>query len=239
MEFVKDQILFTEKYRPQNLADCVLPAPLKKNLQALVDSGDLTNCLFTGGPGVGKTTAAKAMCRELDIDYLMINASLEGNIDVLRTKIQRFASTVSMMNNKRKMVILDEADYLNKQSTQPALRAFMEEYSSNCGFLLTCNFQNRLIEPLWSRSAIFDFKFPKQNEPAAKELMANFLKRCHEILMAENVTYENRVLVELIKKHYPDFRRILNELQTFAKTGNIDSGIIVGSKISLDELVPY
>lgn len=235
---MREQFLWVEKYRPQTIAECVLPLALRKPLQGFVDTGNIPNTTMVGSQGTGKTTTAEALCKELDLDYLKINASLEGNIDTLRTKIMRFASSVSLMSDSRKVVILDEADYLNKQSTQPALRAFMEEFSSNCGFILTCNFKNRLIEPLWSRAPILDFEYPKAESKEAKGLMLEYLKRCRTILETENVEYEDKAIAALIKKYYPDWRMVLNVLQKYAATGKIDSGVLVEHAYSLKGLVP-
>jgi DNA polymerase III delta prime subunit len=235
----QDQILFTEKHRPQTVADCVLPAHLKKTFQDFVDSGTLPNLLLTGGSGVGKTTVAKAVCNEMGIEYLFINASLEGNIDTLRNKIQKYASSVSLMSDKRKFVILDEADYLNRQSTQPALRAFMEEFASNCGFIMTCNYQNRLIEQLWSRSTVIDFRFPKEEH---KSLCMQFLHRCKNIMEQEGIRAETddvKLCAKLVSKYYPDFRRVLNELQRHSSSGIISGDILVSDFSDTDSLMDY
>jgi len=235
---MRQQFLWVEKYRPQTIADCVLPESLRNTLQGFADSGGIPNTLMVGSQGVGKTTAAEALCKQLDIDYIKINASLEGNIDTLRNKILRFASSVSLMSDSRKMVILDEADYLNPQSTQPALRAFMEEYSSNCGFIMTCNFKNKLIEPLWSRAPILEFEYPKPDSAEAKRLMYEYLIRCRMILEAEGVEYEDKAVASLIKKYYPDWRMVLNVLQKYALSGKIDSGVLVEHAYSLNGLLP-
>ena len=241
---MREQFLWVEKYRPKTIKDCVLPKSIRRPLLGFVDAGDVPNTLMVGSQGTGKTTVAEALCHELDIEYLKINASLEGNIDTLRNKILRFASSMSLMSSKRKMVLLDEADYLNPNSTQPALRAFMEEYSSNCGFILTCNFKNKLIEPLWSRAPILEFTYPdlesKKPEEAreAKELMVTYLKRCQWILDQEGVPYENAAVAALIKDYYPDWRMILNVLQKYATTGAIDSGVLAEHAYSLAGLVP-
>jgi DNA polymerase III delta prime subunit len=233
---MSDQILWTEKYRPHKIADCVLPKSLKDTFQSIVDNFEMTNLLLVGPAGVGKTTVAKALCDELDVEYLFINASLEGNIDTLRTKIHRFASSVSLMSDKRKYIILDEADYLNRQSTQPALRAFMEEFASNCGFIMTCNFQNRLIEPLWSRASVIEFRFQKADK---KQLLMEFYKRCLYILDSESITYDQKSIAQVISKYYPDFRRSINELQRFSAVGNIDSSILVSDFTDFDLLSDY
>lgn len=235
---MREQFLWVEKHRPKKISECVLPESLRRTLQGFVDSGDIPNTLMVGSQGTGKTTAAEAVCRQLGVDVLKVNASLEGNIDTLRNKILRFASSVSLMSDKRKMVILDEADYLNKQSTQPALRAFMEEYSSNCGFILTCNFKNKIIEPLWSRAPVLEFAYPKEDSNEAKALMAQYLKRCEGILDSEGVEYDRKVLALLIKKFYPDWRMVLNVLQKYSMSGQVDSGILTSRAQSTSDLVP-
>jgi len=218
-----DQFLWVEKYRPKTVEECILPKELKNTFQQIVDSGELPNLMFTGTAGLGKTTVARALCEQLGIDYIVINGSEEGNIDTLRTKIRQFASTVSLSGGY-KCVILDEADYLNPQSTQPALRGFIEEFANNCRFILTCNFKNRIIEPLHSRCGVIDFKFDKK---LLATLCGQFLVRLKDILAKENITYAEPVLAELIMKHAPDWRRVLNEAQRYSITGSIDEGILV------------
>lgn len=222
----KDQFLWVEKYRPKTIEECILPAGLKQTFQSIVDTGDLPNMMFTGSAGVGKTTAARALCNQLGLDYILINGSEDGNIDTLRGKIKQFASTVSLQGGQ-KVVILDEADYLNPQSTQPALRGFIEEFSSNCRFILTCNFKNRIIDPLHSRCSIFEFNYGSTNG----RLAGNFMKRLQMILDSEGIIYENAVIAELIMKYIPDWRRVLNECQRYGMSGHIDTGILV----TLDE----
>jgi DNA polymerase III delta prime subunit len=217
-----DEFLFTEKYRPHRIADTVLPKNLKETFQKFVDDKNIPNMILSGGPGTGKTTAARAMLDELNCDYIIINGSLRGNIDTLRVEIQQFASSVSLQGG-RKYVILDEADYLNPNSTQPALRNFMEEYSRNCGFILTCNFKNRIIEPLHSRCSVIDFTIPINEKPT---LAKEFFIRVKNILSLENIEYEPKAIIEIITKYFPDNRRILNELQRYSATGKIDSGIL-------------
>ncbi len=215
--------LWVEKYRPREINETILPAELKNTFQQFVDKKYVPNMLLTGSAGVGKTTVAKAMLEECGFDYVMINGSMNGNIDTLRTEIKNFASTVSL-TGARKYVILDEADYLNPQSTQPALRNFMEEYSKNCGFILTCNFKNRIIEPLHSRCSVVEFKIPgSEKQKLAKE----FFNRVSKILEAEKVTADLKVVAELITRHFPDWRRVLNELQRYSASGHIDTGILV------------
>ena len=214
--------LWVEKYRPKTVEDTILPADLKATFQQFVEQKNVPNLILTGGPGVGKTTIAKAMLEELGCTYIVINGSMNGNIDTLRNEIKNFASTVSFSGG-RKYVILDEADYLNPQSTQPALRNFMEEFSANCGFILTCNFLNRIIAPLHSRCSVVQFKINNSDKP---KLAGRFMKRMTGILQKENVEFEEKVVAELIMKHFPDWRRVLNELQRYSATGKIDTGIL-------------
>ncbi len=233
-----NEFLWVEKYRPQLIQDCILPNSIKKTFEDIVNGGELHNMLLTGTAGTGKTTIAKALCYELGLDYLMINGSEESGIDTLRTKIKQFASSVSLSGGY-KVVILDEADYLNPQSTQPALRAFMEEFSSNCRFILTCNFKNRIIEPLHSRCAVVEFNIPKKDMP---ELCMEFLDRCCYILNTEGpITYEKEVIAELILKHQPDWRRVINELQRHSASGKIDSSILIHqiADLAIVDLITY
>lgn len=219
---IRDDYLWVEKYRPKTIEECVLPKQLKKTFQTFVDQKEVPNLLLCGRAGVGKTTVARALLEQLGCDYIVINGSLNGNIDTLRNDIQSFASTVSLSGG-RKYVIFDEADYLNPNSTQPALRNFMEEFANLCGFILTCNFKNRIIEPLHSRCSVVDFKITNEEKP---KLASDFFKRTIEILCAENVEFEEKVVAAVITKHFPDWRRVLNELQRYSATGKIDSGIL-------------
>ena len=215
--------LWVEQYRPKTIDDCILPDSLKNLFSSFIKKGELSNMLFSGTPGIGKTTVAKALCEEMNCDWIMINGSEEGGIDVLRNKIKNFASTVSLSGGK-KVVILDEADYLNPQSTQPALRGFVEEFHKNCRFILTCNFKNRIIEPLHSRFSNIEFKVNPKDKP---KLASRLFERAIYILKEQNVSYEDKVLVELITKHFPDFRKLINELQRYSVSGSIDAGILV------------
>jgi DNA polymerase III delta prime subunit len=217
------EYLWVEKYRPAKIDDCILPKNLKETFKQFVQTGELPNFLFCGTAGVGKTTVAKALCNEVGAEYLLINGSEESGIDVLRTKIKSFASTVSLTDSK-KVVILDEADYLNPNSTQPALRAFIEEFSNNCRFIFTCNYKNRIIEPLHSRCAVVDFKIENTEK---QEIAAAFFKRTMGILKQENIVADQKVVAELVTKHFPDWRRVLNELQRYSVSGKIDSGILL------------
>ena len=217
---MSNDFLWVEKYRPRKIADTILPDSLKQVFQKIVDTGELPNMLFTGTAGLGKTTVAKALCNELELDYILINGSEEGNIDTLRTKIKQFASSISLQGGY-KIVILDEADYLNPQSTQPALRGFIEEFSNNCRFLLTCNFKNRIIEPLHSRCGVYEFNTSKKDMIT---LCEQFMARAEYILRQENVDYDKQTVVNLIMKHAPDWRRILNELQRQSMVGIVATG---------------
>ena len=229
-----EEFLWVEKYRPRIVEECVLSQDLKKIFQNVLDKGELQNMMFTGTAGTGKTTVARALCNELDLDYIIINGSEESGIDTLRNKIKQFASSVSLSGGL-KVVILDEADYLNPQSTQPALRGFIEEFSANCRFILTCNFKNRIIEPLHSRTSVIEFAMPKKEKEA---LAGQFMQRVQQILSVESINSEPAVIAELIMKYFPDFRRTLNELQRYSNFGKIDSGILVNANdIALDTLM--
>lgn len=231
-----EEFLWVEKYRPKTIADTILPESLKSTFQEFVNQKNIPNLILNGPAGCGKTTVARAMLEELDCDYIIINGSMNGNIDTLRNEIKNFASAVSLSGG-RKYVILDEADYLNANSTQPALRNFMEEFSKNCGFILTCNFKNRIIEPLQSRCSVIDFKISKKDLP---ELAAQFMKRVCNILTTENIEFDKASVAEVLKKHFPDWRRVLNELQRYSATGKIDSGILVNmQEISLKSLMDF
>ena len=230
------EFLWVEKYRPKTIDECVLPSSIKENFQKVLIQGKLQNMMLTGTAGTGKTTAAKALCNELGLDYLLINGSEESGIDTLRNKIKQFASTVSLQGGY-KVVILDEADYLNPQSTQPALRGFIEEFSANCRFILTCNFKNRIIEPLHSRCTTIEFNIPKKE---AERLASVMMARLMLILDDEGIKYEHPVLAELIMKHMPDWRKVINELQRYSVSGVIDSGILVQlSDVSMTNLVSF
>ena len=231
----RDDFLWVEKYRPTKISDCVLPSDLYEPFSDFVDQGKLPNLILAGGPGTGKTTAAKALCEETQTDYLMVNGSDEGrSIDTVRTTLNQFCSSVSMTGNG-KAIIMDEADYMNPDSVQPALRGFIEKFGNNVSFLFTANYPNRIIDPIHSRCAVFDFVIPK-NE--IKKIAEKYLELCGDILSKENVEYENKVLAELIMKHFPDFRRVLNELQRYSTSGRIDTGILTSlEEVNVGELV--
>ena len=218
--------LWCEEYRPKTIEDCILPQHLKDTFLEIVKTGEIPNMLFTGTAGLGKTTVARALCNELDLDYILINASEDGNIDTLRGKIKQFASSISLSGGY-KVVILDEADYLNAQSTQPALRGFIEEFSKNCRFILTCNFKNKIIEPLHSRCGVIEFNTSKKD---MQGLCGLFMNRALNILSAEDVHVPDKnVLAELIMRHAPDWRRILNELQRHSRNGQLNLDVIGGT----------
>jgi DNA polymerase III delta prime subunit len=231
-----ESYLWVEQYRPKDVSSCILPKNLKDTFIEFVESDNIPNLILSGRPGVGKTTIAKAMIEQIGATYMMINGSEESGIDILRTKIKNFASTVSLEGG-RKYLILDEADYLNPQSTQPALRGFIEEFHKNCGFILTCNYKNRLIEPLHSRCSVIEFTIPKSEK---QKLASGFMKRVISILDEEGIKYENRVIAEVINTHFPDWRRTLNELQRYSVSGKIDAGILVNlSDVNIKELIHY
>jgi DNA polymerase III delta prime subunit len=220
---MSDQFLWVERYRPQTINECILQEGIKQTFKDYISSGELPNFLFYGTAGVGKTTVARALCNEIGADCMFINGSDESGIDVLRSKIRGFASSVSLTDAK-KVVILDEADYLNPQSTQPALRGFIEEFADNCRFILTCNFKNRIIEPLHSRCSVIDFRVSGKDKI---ELAGQFFKRVMSILNQEGIDFDKKVVAELVQKHFPDFRRVINEMQRYSVSGKIDSGILV------------
>ena len=231
----RETFLWVEKYRPKKITDCILPESIKNTFIEFVGQKEIPNLLLAGGSGVGKTTVARALCEELHGDYILINGSEESGIDVLRNKIKTFASTVSLQGGY-KVVILDEADYLNPQSTQPALRGFIEEFHKNCRFIFTCNFKNRIIEPLHSRCSVIEFKINGNKNQLAHE----FMGRVGSILKEEKIGFDEKVIAELIMKHFPDWRRVLNELQRYSVSGTIDSGILVNiAEVSLKELMTH
>lgn len=226
--------LWVEKYRPTTIDECVLPERLKKTFKDMVESGESQNLLLSGSAGCGKTTVAKALCNELETDWMMVNCSEDGNIDTLRTRIRGFASTVSLTGSK-KVVILDEFDYANAQSTQPALRGFIEEFADNCRFILTCNFKNRIIEPIHSRCTCIHFQFGKKD---MSKMSSQFMDRITHILEGESVPYEDKVIAKLIVRYAPDFRRVINELQRYSVAGTIDVGILADVKnIKINDLM--
>lgn len=233
---LREHIIWTEKYRPKTIDECILPEKNKKPFREFVKSGIIPNLMLSGTPGIGKTTVAMALCDEMGYDWMFINASLEGNIDVLRTKILQFASTVSLMGS-RKCIILDEADGMNANSTQPALKGFIEEFANSCSFIFTCNQKNKIIEPIRSRCAQVDFRIDKGDKLT---IASQILDRLKHILKSENVDYDEPVLVELIKKHFPDFRSIINSVQQYSMGGKIDTGILANiSEVKLTELIKH
>jgi len=227
--------LWVEAYRPSTIDECILPNALKKTFNDIVSTGQLPNMLFTGTAGLGKTTVAKAMCSMLDLDHILINGSEEGNIDTLRGKIKQFASSVSLSGGV-KVVILDEADYLNPQSTQPALRGFIEEFSDNCRFILTANFKNRIIDPLHSRCGVYEFNSDRKD---MVKLCGKFMMRVKEVLKNEGIETDKQTdiaIAELIMRHAPDWRRVLNELQRGAIGGTLEIASLANGNTAYDKL---
>mgnify|MGYP001186566311 FL=1 len=229
--------LWVEKYRPKTIEDCILPEDIKSTFQSFLRQGEISNLLLSGTAGTGKTTVARALCEELKCDYLIINGSDEGRqIDTLRTKIKNFASTVSLTEDaNHKVIIVDEADYMNADSVQPALRNFIETFYKNCRFIFTCNFKNKIIPALHSRCTVVDFKIVNGQKKKCADLMLN---RLGNVLNEEKIEYDKKVLAELIIKHFPDFRRTINELQRYSVRGKIDSGILFTlSEVNNKELI--
>ena len=230
-----EHLLWTEKYRPKNIEDCILPERLKKPFQEYVTQKNIPNLLLTGGAGVGKTTVAKAMCNEIGCDFMIINGSDENGIDMVRNKITNYASSMSFTGG-RKVIIIDEADYLSANA-QAAFRNAIEEFAGNCSFIFTCNFKNKIIEPLHSRCAVIEFTL-KASEKSS--MATQFFKRIQTVLTTEEIAYETPVVAELIKKHFPDFRRVINELQRFSKFGKIDTGVLAQIvDVSLADIIKF
>lgn len=231
-----EEFLWTEKYRPQKVKDCILPDRIKNVFQEYVNTKTIPNLMLTGTAGVGKTTVAVAMCEEIGLNHLFINSSDERGIDTLRTRIKGYASTISLTGG-RKVIILDEADYITPEA-QAALRGAIEEFSNNCSFIFTCNFKSRLIEALHSRCSVIDFALQGDEKP---KMAAAFFNRISEILDIEGISYEKNVLIEITKKYFPDYRRTLNELQRYSTNGNIDSGVLaqVSSVRNIQDLIRH
>jgi len=230
-----EHLLWTEKYRPKTVEDCILPERLKIPFQEYVNQKQISNLLLTGGAGVGKTTIAKAMCNEIGCDYMVINGSDENGVDIIRVKVKNYASSISLSGG-RKVIIIDEADYLSPNA-QACLRNAIEEYAVNCSFIFTCNYKAKIIDPIHSRCSVIDFGM-KNGE---KQKMASaFFKRIQSVLESENVEYDDKVIAELVKKHFPDFRRVINELQRYAQLGKIDVGILsqIG-ELSITQVVKF
>ena len=232
----RDEFLWVEKYRPKTIEDCILPAETKKTFKDFVEQGEVPNLLLAGPAGCGKTTVAKALCNELGVDFYVINGSDEGRfLDTVRNNAKNFASTVSLTATaKHKVIIIDEADNTT-HDVQLLLRAFTEEFSGNCRFIFTCNYKNKIIEPLHSRCAVVEFAIKARNKP---QIAGSFFKRLQDILTAEGVKFDPKILAELINKHFPDWRRVLNECQRYSVGGEIDTGILASfSEVKTDELI--
>ena len=233
---MRDEFLWVEKYRPKTIEECILPTNIKKTFQDFLDKGEVPNLLLAGPAGCGKTTVAKALCNELGVDVYVINGSDEGRfLDTVRNTAKNFASTVSLASTaKHKVIIIDEADNTTND-VQLLLRAFTEEFSGNCRFIFTCNYKNKIIEPLHSRCAVVEFSITGKQKPG---IAAKFFSRLQQILTDEGIKFDNKVLVELINKHFPDWRRVLNECQRYSVGGEIDTGILASfTEVKTDELI--
>ena len=228
-------ILWVEQYRPSTIDDLILPEEIKSTFREIIGQDKIPNLILSGSAGVGKTSAAMVLCKSLNCDYIIINGSDEGRlIETLRNKLTQYCSAVSMSGG-RKVVIIDEADYMTPDSVQPGMRGFMEKFSSNCSFIFTCNFKNRIIEPIHSRCAVIDYRIKDSDK---QKLASEFMNRCILILTENNIAYEEKVVAELIMKHFPDMRRVLNELQRYSASGTIDAGILVNiSEVNIKELM--
>ena len=233
---MRDEFLWVEKYRPRKIEECILPDNIKSTFLNFLDKGEVPNLLLAGPAGCGKTTVAKALCNELGVDYYVINGSDEGRfLDTVRNNAKNFASTVSISSTaKHKVIIIDEADNTTND-VQLLLRAFIEEFSGNCRFIFTCNYKNKIVEPLHSRCAVVEFGIKGKER---QEIAASFFKRIQTILDTEGIKYDNKVLVELINKHFPDWRRVLNEIQRYSSGGAIDAGILATfSDVKVNNLI--
>ena len=234
MTTATDKFIWVEEYRPRTIESCILPKSIKKTFKDIVRSREMPNLLLSGGAGCGKTTVARALCKEMGLDILFVNASEESGIDIIRTKVRQYASSVSLTGSL-KVVILDEADYQNPNSAQPALRAMIEEFHANCRFIFTCNFKNRIIEPIHSRCTVIEFQIPNAEKPT---LATELLERCTFILNEKGIAFEERVVAQLINRFFPDFRRLINELQRYSMSGSIDTGILSNvGEVSIKKLV--
>ncbi len=232
-----NNLLWVEKFRPDNIDDCVLPVEIKNVLNNIVNTGEVPNLLLFGTSGIGKTTVAKALCNQLGCDWLMINGSNEGRmIDTLRTTITNYASTVSFSGGK-KIIIIDEADYMNRESVQPAMRGLIEEFSNNCRFIFTCNYKNKILPALHSRCSVIDFRIRREDKP---ELAQKFSEVATKILDSEGIKYKPDVVAKLVVRYFPDFRRVLNELQNNAVSGQIDASILdASSNENFNQLIGF
>ena len=232
------EFLWVEKYRPQKIEDCILPSRIKDTFQQIVDQGNVPNLLLSGTAGIGKTTVAKALCKQLGVDYYVINGSDEGRfLDTVRSQAKNFASTVSLLGgSSRKVIIIDEADNTT-HDVQLLLRGFIEEFHKTCSFIFTCNFKNKIIEPIHSRCSCIEFGIQKNEK---QQIMASFFSRLNNILDEEGVAYDKKVVAELIQRHFPDWRRVLNELQRYSTSGSIDTGILSAMiDTNIDRLVDF
>ena len=234
MDIKSDEFQWGEKYRPQTIQDAILPKHLESTFLQFVENEEVPNLLLCGSAGVGKTTVAKALCEQMGYDWIILNGSSEGDIDTLRTKIVNFASTVSF-SGKGKVVIYDEADYLTAV-TQPALRNFIEEFSKNCRFIFTCNYKNKIIPALHSRCSVIEFNIPKEERPA---LAGSFFNRICEILTKENIKFDKGVVAKIVEKHFPDFRRTLNELQKVSIAGHVDASNVQDENVEIKTVIDY